>query len=149
MTKIKKSLLCSLSCILVLCIGICFAGCGDTKDKKYDVAIRIGCSDGKVYEFPIGTDELHVDYVYDGKERTFGVDSYNLPDHPRWSNDWISPSGEGANVFSANYLYTDINGNQSNTRIVKERGNYRISYWAESSSDLWNYRTVRLYITVT
>lgn len=149
LAKISKTISMAVLSLIMIC-GIClvFTGCDDDKDKKYDVAIRIGCSDGNVYEFPVGTDELHVEFEYDGIERTFGVRAYNLPDHPRWSEDWLTPSGEGANVFSANYLFTDINGNQSNTRIVKETGNYRISYWAESSSDLWNERKITLIINI-
>jgi len=147
--KIKKSLLCALSCLLLFCIGLCFVGCGDTKDKKYDVAIRIGCSDGKVYEFPIGTDELHVEYVYDGIERKFGVRAYNLPDHPRWSKDWISPSGEGANVFDTSLGKVNQRYDEDDPRSVCERGEYVFHCIADSTSDLWNFRSVRLYITVT
>ena len=60
MTKFKKAIICML-CVLVACfMALSFVGCddpGDDEDKKYDVAIRIGCSDGNIYEFPVGEDE--------------------------------------------------------------------------------------------
>ncbi len=149
MAKTKKLVISiCLLLLLTLSFAICLIGCGDDKNKKYDVAIRIGCSDGNVYEFPVGTDELHVDYVYDGKERTFGVRAYNLPDHPRWSKDWISPSGEGANVFDTSLGKVNQRYDEEDPRSVCERGEYIFHCTADSTSDLWNYRTVRLYITV-
>ncbi len=153
MVKLKKLMIfiCSL---IMLTVGVCgcLTGCSDDcpeeKDKKYDVAIRIACSDGKVYEFPVGTDELHVEYTYDGLERTFAVRVYNLPDHPRWSEDWLTPSGEGANVFSLSILYGDGEKWLYEVDKIRERGSYSIAVIANSTSDLWNFRSVRLYVTV-
>lgn len=88
----------SILVVAVCCACLALAAC-EEKESKYDVAIRVACSDGNIYEFPVGEDEKHVTIPYDGIERTYWVDSYNLPDHPRWSDDWFSPSGEGANVF--------------------------------------------------
>ena len=86
--------------------------------------------------------------LYDGTERTFWVDKFNLPDHPRWSDEWISPSGEGANVFQINYLYISPNGDYNNDRVVCDQGDYVLTIMADSTSDLWYYRACELYITV-
>ena len=124
-----------------------FTGCSDA-EQKYDVSIKVVNNYGQEWIFTPDIDELYYEFEYTGEEMTFGVESYNLPDHPEWGDTWIRASGEGANVFEGNYLFTDVNGNQSNTRIVKERGQYVISYSASPTSDLWNYRSVSLYVTV-
>ena len=138
--------------ILALCAMFCvsFAACGEQNEEtKYDVAIRIGCSDGNIYEFPVGEDEKHITIPYDGTERTYWVDSYNLPDHPRYGNDWFSPSGEGANVFSKTLSYCPPGGlNQSYTGPVKEIGEYCIVIEADSTSDLWKFRAIYLFVTI-
>lgn len=137
---------------VVLCVAFyaVFSACGDReKETKYDVAIRIGCSDGKIYEFPVGTEERHITIPYDGTERTFWVNSYNLPDHPRWSDNWFSPSGEGANVFGKTMSYCPPGGlNQVHTGPIKEIGEYCIVIEADSTSDLWKFRAIYLFVTI-
>ncbi len=145
----KKFLVVVLCALMVSVICFAFAGCEEGQEKKYDVAIRIGCSDGEIYEFPVGTEELHIEIPYDGVERTYYVDTFNLPDHPRWSEDWISPSGEGANVFGKTMTYCEPGGlNASYSGTVKEKGEYCISIYADSTSDLWNFRSIYLFINV-
>ena len=141
----KKLLSIILSSVAALCLCLGLAACADgTEETKYDVAIRVACSDGEIYEFPVGTDEKHVTIPYDGEERTFWVDSYNLPNHPRWSDDWFSPSGEGANVFS---LSIAMEGT-GEVKSIKDRGVYCVSIEADSTYDLWNYRACWLWIEV-
>lgn len=147
MKKFKRLILIITAAVACVCMCFAFAACTE-EDTKYDVAIRVECSDGRIYEFPVGTDELHIEIPYTGRERTYWVDSYNLPDHPRWGNEWFSPSGEGANVFIINRLYTDEAGNQSHPEVVFERGSYVYTFMADSTSDLWNFRACRLFITL-
>ncbi|MGN0813828.1 MAG: hypothetical protein ACI4MH_01180 [Candidatus Coproplasma sp.] len=148
---IKKAVL--AVCILLLftiCVGM-LAGCsnsGKTKETKYDVAIRVGCSDGNIYEFPVGTDELHIEIPYDGIERRYGVKAYNLPDHPRWSKEWFSPSGEGANVFSISLGKVNQRYDEEDPKCVCDKGEYIFFCAADSTSTLWNYRAVWLYIEI-
>ena len=109
MSKTKKILV-SFSLVFIFILSVlgiaALAGCAE-EETKYDVAIRVACSDGTTYDFPVGTDERHITIPYDGTERTFWVDKFNLPDHPRWSDEWISPSGEGANVFISTFGKVD------------------------------------------
>ena len=151
MTKFKKAVICML-CVLVACfMALSFVGCddpGDDEDKKYDVAIRVGCSDGMIYEFPVGEDEKHVTIPYDGEERTFWVESYNLPDHPRYGDEWFAPSGEGANVFGSSLGKVHQMYDEESPEYVCEKGEYFYSVYADSTSTLWNFRSIYLYITI-
>lgn len=141
----KKLLSIILSSVAALCLCLGLAACANgTEENKYDVAIRVACSDGEIYEFPVGTDEKHVTIPYDGEERTFWVEEYNLPDHPRWSDDWFSPSGEGANVFELSIAMEDTGVVES----VSDRGLYCVNVYADSTSDIWNFRHIWLFITV-
>lgn len=146
MTKFRKAVI-SMLCVLVAgFMALSLVGCDDPddeEDKKYDVAIRIGCSDGNIYEFPVGEDEKHITIPYDGEERTFWVDSYNLPDHPRYGDDWFAPSGEGANVFELS-----IAGDTGEVESIRDKGSYCVNTYADSTSTLWNFRHVWLFITV-
>ena len=97
---------------LLCCMTLSSCEEQDEEQSKYDVAIRVACSDGEIYEFPVGEDEKHVAIPYDGTERTYWVDSYNLPDHPRYGDEWLSPNGEGANVFGKTMTYCAPGGGQ-------------------------------------
>ncbi len=138
---------------VILSVLFCgtFTACGKQQDKetKYNVAIRVGCSDGTYVTFPVGTDEEHITLQYDGIERTYWVVSYNLPDHPRYGDDWFKPSSEGANVFGKTMTYCAPGGlNQSYKGPIKEKGEYCISIYADSTSNLWYFRSIYLFITI-
>lgn len=149
MTKIKKSLLCVLSCLLVFCIGLSFTGCGDDKDKKYDVTIKVKNNLGQEWIFTPDIKELTYEFYYTGEEMTFYIDSYNLADRPGWGNEWITPDWSGANVFKQTMTYCPPGGlNKSYDGPVKEIGEYCISFEANSTSNLWNYRYVFLNVSI-
>ena len=144
-----------MACGLVLSLG----ACKEEEGKKYDVTMKICCKtkyeDGRTRKDPdewIFTpeiSEMRVEREYDGLEHTYYLDSYSLPDHPRFSGEWYSPTGEGPNVFGKTMVYTDVDGKAvAGIRNVKEKGEYSICYRAESTSDLWNFRAVYLVITV-
>ncbi len=147
----KKITILILSAAMILAAVMGFVACGEKEDKpeKYDVAIRVGCTDGNIYEFSLGTDEMHIEIPYDGIEREYGVHSYNMPDHPQWGDEWFAPSGEGANVFGKTMTYCPPGGsNHSFMGPVKEIGEYWIGIYADSTSDLWYFRSIDLYITI-
>lgn len=139
----------------ILCAAACFAlaACGEEEDTKYDVAIRVGCSDGEIYEFPVGEDKKHIEIAYDGTERTYWVESYNLPDHPEWSNIWFEPSFTGRNTFEVGILYGNEQSIANDSWLyvvdnVCERGTYSVSIEASEISTLWDYRRITLYIMI-
>ena len=126
-----------------------FSGCkAEDEDKKYDVTIKIASDDGGEWIFTPDIQEMHTTREYDGQEHRFYVKEYQLADHPRWGDKWFAPVDEGANIFSADFLYTDLEGKQSTLRRLKDRGKYVFCCSADATSDLWNFRSIRLYITV-
>ena len=149
----KKKLFLTALCALLAGVMVLMTACGGAEKEEetlYDVAIRVGCSDGRIYEFSVTETERHVWIPYDGRERFYWVDSYNLPDHPRYGDTWFSPSGEGANVFGKGMTFCPPGGlNHSYTGAVKDVGNYCISVYADSSSNLWKFRSIYLFITPT
>lgn len=146
---IRKAIIYLMCALFVLSMSFTFFGCNgnstEEEDKKYDVAIRVGCSDGNIYEFPIGTDELRIEIPYDGTERTYWVDSYNLPGHPRYSDVWFDPTGEGANVFGLSIAKEGA----GEVKSICEQGTYCINIYADSTSKLWNFREILLFVSVT
>lgn len=142
--------ICSLvgSLILMFCMCFSLVGCGD-KEKKYDVSIKIRNSEGSTWIFTPDVDELKYEFEYTGEEMRFWIDSWNLPDHPRWKNEWFAPNTSGANVFHKSMLYTAPGEKRQVWRgSVKERGEYIILCEADSTSDLWYFRAVYLYVTI-
>lgn len=149
MVKVKKYLLCGLSCVLVFCIGLCFAGCGNKEEKKYDVTIKVKNNFGNEWIFTPDINELTYEFEYTGEEMYFGVDSYNLPDHPDWGDKWFGLTGEGPNVFSSVRQYCPPGGVYASfDGPVKEIGLYHMCFMADSTSNLWNFRSVHFYINV-
>lgn len=126
-----------------------FSGCkAEDEDKKYDVTIKIASDDGDEWIFTPDIQEMHTTREYDGQEHRFYVKEYQLADHPRWSDEWFAPASGGANIFQADFLYTDLEGKQSTLRRLKDRGKYVFCCSADATSDLWNFRSIYLYITV-
>ena len=147
-----KKILCLLTVLSVaFCSCFLFTGCKKESDenKKYDVSIKVKNNFDSEWIFEPGVDELYYTFEYTGKEMRFWVDSYNLPKHPRWSNDWFTPDSSGANVFNKNMLYRAPGGDyEVFNGVVKNRGEYMIRFGADSTSDIWNARAVRLYVNV-
>ena len=122
-----------------------FVGCKQ-KDPKYDVAIKVSNNFGMEWVFESGVDELYYEFEYTGEEMTFGIDEYYVYGAPRGGDRWLDCAGVAENYFWSSYLYTSSEGEYSNTRIIKEKGEYSIHYGTKNSS--WNHRSIYLYITV-
>ena len=148
----RKKILCLLTVLSVaFCSCFLFTGCKKESDenKKYDVSIKVKNNFDSEWIFEPGVNELTYTFDYTGKEMRFWVDSYNLPKHPRWSNEWFTPDSSGANVFHKSMLYTAPGEKRQVWRgPVKERGEYIILCEADSTSDLWYFRAVYLYVTI-
>ncbi len=155
----KKFAAVILSAFMVLCVGLTMIGCSPKgakeENKKYDVTIKVVCRErphGETFTGPIlgewiftpDVERMYIEREYDGKEYWYDVDSYNLPDHPRWGEEWITPNFSGPNVFDTKFLYA---GHPEADRVC-DKGEYVFSFYADSTSTIWNYRGVKLFITV-
>ena len=148
MKKIIKQICCvAATAILMFCICFSFVGCND-KEKKYDVSIKIANNYGSTWIFTPDIDVLRYEFEYTGEEMRFRIDSWNLPKHPRWSEEWFAPNTSGANVFQASYGKVNQMHYEEKPKFICERGEYYYRVYADTTSDLWNSRTVYLYITV-
>ena len=125
--------------------SLSFAGCKQ-KDPKYDVAIKVSNNFGMEWVFEPGVDELYYEFEYTGEEMTFGIDEYYVYGHPNYGDMWLDNGGASLNWFWGSYMYKSLDGTYSDTRIIKNRGDYSIVYMTENSS--WNDRSICLYITV-
>ena len=122
-----------------------FVGCKQ-KDPTYDVAIKVSNNFGMEWVFEPGVDELYYEFEYTGEEMTFGIDEYYVYGAPHGGDRWLDCAGIAINWFEGGYWYKSPEGETSSPRIIKERGEYSIHYTTNNSS--WNYRSIRLNITV-
>lgn len=122
-----------------------FAGCKQ-KDPTYDVAIKVANNFGMEWVFEPGVDELYYEFEYTGEEMTFGIDEYYVYGAPHGGDRWLDCAGVAISCFKGSYWYRSPEGETSSPRIIKERGEYSIHYTTNNSS--WNYRSIRLNITV-
>ena len=130
-----------VSLIVMIFTTVLFTCCKE-EQRKYDVTIKIVNNFGKEWIFEPDTKSIDFSFEYSGKEMTFRVKEYNLPDHPRWKNKWFEPPHSGPNVFLlGEILYTDVNGEQALLRSVKERGYYSVSVIADGVD--WNFKIGR------
>lgn len=119
------------------------------KWKKYDVTIKIKNNFNSEWIFTPDVSGLTYEFKHTGNEMYFHVNSYNLPQHPRWGDKWFEPDTSGANVFHKSMLYyPPVGKNEESRGPVKERGEYILIFEANSTSNIWNMRVVRLYITI-
>ena len=144
--KTRKSVVTVIAGLILTVVGLLsFIGCKQ-KDPKYDVAIKVSNNFGMEWVFESGVDELYYEFEYTGEEMTFGIDEYYVYGAPRGGDRWLDCAGVAENYFWSSYLYTSSEGEYSNTRIIKEKGEYSIHYGTKNSS--WNHRSIYLYITV-
>ena len=145
--KFKKTIFIILA---LICVSVSCFGCENSgKNKKYDVRIRLKRNLGGTVTFDVGEDEKTYTFEYTGEEMYFWVDSYNLPDHPRWRYKWFDAPRSGPNTFHMSMLYRVPGGDYSVSEDhLKERGEYIIRIEALPTSDIWKARVVRLYITI-
>ena len=146
MSNFKKRIL-QLGFFIVAILMSLFAcvGCAE-EDKKYDVAIKVANNYGQEWVFTPDIDELYYEFEYTGEEMTFGVDAYYVYGAPQAGDRWLDCAGASVNWFKATYWYKNLEGETSSPRIIKDKGEYSIHYMTNQAS--WNYRSVRLYITV-
>ena len=121
-------------------------GCAE-EDKKYDVAIKVANNYGQEWVFTPDIDELYYEFEYTGEEMTFGVDAYYVYGDPQVGDRWLDCAGVAINYFHSRLGYRSLEGTTPHVDSVVEKGDYCYTVHADGNSS-WNYRTVRLYITV-
>ncbi len=142
------SKLCLSWVIVVLLVGALLDSVGCTeKDKKYDVAIKVANNYGQEWVFTPDVDELHYEFEYTGEEMTVGVDEYYVYGDPQVGDRWLDCAGVAINYFHSRLGYRSLEGTTPQVDSVVEKGDYCYTVHADGNSS-WNYRTVRLFITV-
>ena len=139
--KVKKSIAVFITAFLLTVTALLsFAGCKQ-KDPKYDVAIKVVNNYGKEWVFEPGVDELYYEFEYTGEEMTFGIDEYYVYGDPHGGDRWLDCAG-----VAINWLGGGPTGEQYNTEIIKEKGEYSIAFHTNKSA--WNFRSIRLFVTI-
>ncbi len=148
MKALKRAV--SLLAVALLLSAACLplAGC----DGKKDIVIRLGAEkllseahnvwqDLGTWEFPVGTDACNAELKYTGQKIRIFVEGF------RFHEDfhWFEPTDRD---FYTKYFFTDENGEQSEVDSISEKGIYQFRCQADSESDLWHVRAIRLYIHV-
>lgn len=143
--KGKKIILFFTSVVVAVITAIGFAGCKQG-DPKYDVAIKVSNNYGMEWVFEPGVDELYYEFEYTGEDMTFGIDDYYVYGDPYGGDRWLDYAASALGRFSVSWGYINPEGKNENVHSVLEKGDYCIAIYTNYSS--WNYRSVRLYITV-
>lgn len=145
--KAKKSVGAVIAALLLTVIALLsFAGCKQ-KDPKYDVAIKVVNNYGREWVFEPGVDELYYEFEYTGEDMTFGVGEYYVYGHPNYGDMWLDNGGASLSWFVTRLGYRSTDGTTPHVDSVVEKGEYcyTVHVYGDSS---WNYRVVRLFITV-
>lgn len=147
MKKFRQLILIITAAVACVCMCFAFAACTE-EDTKYDVAIRVECSDGRIYEFPVGTDELHIEIPYTGRERTYKVSKYFLEGH---SDLWIDQIDS---PFATRYFTLDISkvsedNGYEDVESITDHGDYCVQIRTDTPIlSLTNYKQWSLFIKI-
>ena len=150
MTKLVKSLFVSLVALACLTLCLFISACGG--DKKYEVSIKVVNTAGDEFIFTPDVDEISRTFEYTGEDVWYYVDSYQMPDHPKYGDIWLEPMQQGYDYISMYGLYTAADGSTTSltveNRFTKERGEYVFNVYIPDSSVSWYRRNIFLYITI-
>lgn len=144
--KVKKTVSVVTAFLLTVIALLSFTGCKQ-EDSKYDVAIKVANNYGMEWVFEPGVDELYYEFDYTGEDMTFGVDAYYVYGDPHIGDRWLDCAGAAINYFHSRLGYNSLDGTTPQMDSVAEKGDYCYTVHADGNSS-WNYRSVRLYITV-
>ena len=134
--------------MMCLCMGVVACG-GKT---KYEVSIKVVNTLGDEFIFTPDVDEISRTFKYTGEDVWYYVDSYQMPDHPKYGDIWLEPMQQGYDYISMYGLYTASDGSTTSltveNRFTKERGEYVFNVYIPDSSVSWYGRSMCLYITI-
>ena len=151
--KIKKALTAIALCFMLVFASM-LCGCGTTDNKtsepeSYDVTIKLVSNLGDEWIFTPDIEKMSVTFDYTGEEMRIWVDTYNLPDHPRWKDLWLSPDIYGVDGFRTSILFKgsqEGEGWEKEVQSICERGTYCVI--SSTRGTFFYSRTVDLYISV-
>ena len=135
--------------MMCLCMGIVACG-GKT---KYEVSIKVVNTLGDEFIFTPDVDEISRTFKYTGEDVWYYVDSYQMPDHPKYGDIWLEPMQQGYDYISMYGLYTAADGSTTEItapaiRCTNAKGRYAFNVYIPDSSVSWYGRNMCLYITI-
>lgn len=126
-----------------------FSACAG--DRKYEVSIKVVNTLGDEFIFTPEVDEISRTFEYTGEDVWYYVDSYNMPDHPKYGDIWLEPMQQGYDYISMHGIYTAPDGSTTDItarRCTNAKGRYGFNIYIADSSVSWYGRVMNLYITI-
>ena len=150
MKRVKTMFCVFLAILCTLAAFAALAGCKG--DGKYDVSIKVVNTNGDEFIFTPDVDEISRTFNYTGEEVGYYVESYQMPDHPKYGDIWLDPPQQGYDYISMYGLYTAPDGTQTTLtkehRFTKERGEYVFNVYISNASVSWHGRNIYLRIEI-
>ena len=128
---------------------VLLSACSEQHEEqtKYDVAIRVACSDGEIYEFPVGEDEIRIDITYDGLYRTYRVSQYKLKGYHY--NGWLDIPSPTDNKFLTRCYQIGEGNTYEQLPSIGERGEYLVDIETDYGiRPLTDYVSWSLYVSI-
>lgn len=137
--------------VAVVCLTLCLlvSACGG--ERRYEVSIKVVNTLGDEFIFTPEVDEISRTFEYTGEDVWYYVDSYNMPDHPKYGDIWLEPMQQGYDYISMFGLYTAPDGSTTDItarRCTNAKGRYAFNVYIPDSSVSWYGRNMCLYITI-
>lgn len=101
--------------------------------------------------FTPDVNEISATYEYTGEDVGYYVESYNMPDHPKYGDIWLEPLQQGYDYISMFGLYTAPDGSTTDitaNRVTNKIGRYAFNVYIGNDSESWYGRNMCLYITI-
>ena len=151
MKRVKTIFCVFLAILCTLAAFAALAGC--TGDGKYDVSIKVVNTNGDEFIFTPDVDEISRTFNYTGEEVGYYVESYKMPDHPKYGDIWLDPPQQGYDYISMHGVYEAPDGSTVDItapalRCTNARGEYGFNIYIADSSVSWHGRVMNLYITI-
>ena len=143
----KKLLAIFIALVTLLCVTGCTTAKKDNKEyNSYDVTIKITSNYGGEWIMPPDIEEMDIEIPYDGLERYFYVERYQLKDHPTLGGIWITPSYE--NVFYVTMLKKVTDSGYEDVDYITEPGDYCCLITTNTADSLFNFRAAHLHVKI-
>ena len=151
MAKVKKNMLLLLVSMVTLTLCLSVVACGGK--TKYEVSIKVVNTLGDEFIFTPDVDEISRTFKYTGEDVWYYVDSYQMPDHPKYGDIWLEPMQQGYDYISMHGVYEAPDGSTTDItapaiRCTNAKGRYAFNVYIPDSSVSWYGRNMCLYITI-